>query len=80
MMEAMIAGESDPAMLARLAHKRIKASPQTLIEALRGRINRHHRFLLRLHLIRLTSSTGCWPNSTGRSRLASSPFAPSFHC
>jgi len=50
MMEAMIAGESDPVVLARLAHKRIKASPQTLIEALRGRINRHHRFLLRLHL------------------------------
>jgi transposase len=50
MIEAMIAGESDPAVLARLAHKRIKASPQTLIEALRGRINRHHRFLLRLHL------------------------------
>src|SRR5262249_31867907 len=50
MIEAMIAGESDPAVLAGLAHKRIKASPQTLIEALRGRINRHHRFLLRLHL------------------------------
>jgi transposase len=50
MLEAMIAGESDPAALARLAHPRIKASPQTLAAALRGRVSRHHRFLLRLHL------------------------------
>ena len=30
--------------------RRIKALPETLCEALRGRITRHHRFLLRLHL------------------------------
>jgi len=50
MIEAMIAGVADPAKLALLADRRIKASPQTLREALRGRVNRHHRFLLRLHL------------------------------
>jgi transposase len=50
MIEAMIAGVSDPAKLALLADRRIKVSPQTLREALRGRVNRHHRFLLRLHL------------------------------
>ena len=49
-IEAMIAGVSDPAKLALLADRRIKASPQTLRDALRGRVNRHHRFLLRLHL------------------------------
>jgi transposase len=46
MIEALIAGESDPERLAQLAHRRIKAPP----EALRGRVTGHHRFLLRLHL------------------------------
>lgn len=50
MVEAMIAGEADPAKLARLADPRLKASQETLREALRGRVTRHHRFLLRLHL------------------------------
>jgi transposase len=49
-IEALIAGESDPARLAQLAHRRIKAPPEALCEALRGRVTRHHRFLLRLHL------------------------------
>jgi len=50
MIEALIAGESDPAKLARLADPRVKASQQTLRQALRGRVTGHHRFLLRLHL------------------------------
>jgi len=50
MIEAMIAGETNPAKLASLADRRVKASPQQLREALRGRVTKHHRFLLRLHL------------------------------
>jgi len=50
MIEALIAGESDPAMLARLANYRLKTSQEKLREALRGRVTNHHRFLLRLHL------------------------------
>lgn len=50
MIEALIAGESNPAKLAALADRRIKAAPATLAEALRGRVTKHHRFLLRLHL------------------------------
>jgi len=49
-IEALIAGKSDPATLARLADPRVKASQQTLRQALRGRVTGHHRFLLRLHL------------------------------
>jgi transposase len=49
-IEALIAGETEPARLARLAHRRIRATPEELREALRGRVTRHHRFLLRLHL------------------------------
>ena len=50
MLEAMIAGVSNPAKLAELAHVRIKASPKALYDALHGRLTDHHRFLLRLHL------------------------------
>jgi len=50
MIEALVAGESDPTALANLADRRIKAPPEALCEALRGRVTRHHRFLLSLHL------------------------------
>jgi transposase len=50
MIAALIAGESDPEALAALAHRRIKAPPAALREALRGRVTNHHRFLLQLHL------------------------------
>jgi transposase len=50
MVAALIAGESDPGTLAALAHRRIKTSPESLREALRGRVTKHHRFLLQLHL------------------------------
>jgi transposase len=50
MLEAMIAGESDPVRLAMLAHGNVKASQGELQQALRGRVTAHHRFLLKLHL------------------------------
>ena len=50
MIEAMIAGQTDPAVLARMANQRIRATPEELREALRGRLTAHHRFLLQLHL------------------------------
>jgi len=50
MIEALIAGERDPAKLASFADPRLKASQQTLRQVLRGRVTAQHRFLLRLHL------------------------------
>jgi len=50
MIEALIAGETDPAALAALAHRRIKATPAELEAALRGRVTDHHRFMLGLLL------------------------------
>lgn len=52
---ALIAGETDPEKLAGLANYRVKASRGELIEALRGRVTQHHRFLLKLHLDQITS-------------------------
>jgi len=50
MIQALIAGETDPVKLAALADRRIKASAQQLREALRGQVTDHHRFLLHLHM------------------------------
>lgn len=50
-LEALIAGETDPAALAALVSARVKAPPATVAEALRGRVTAHHRFLLREHLL-----------------------------
>ena len=49
-IDALIAGESDPAKLAALADTRIRSSQNKLREALSGRIRRHHRFMPNLHL------------------------------
>ena len=50
MLEALIAGETDPQKLAELARKRLRAKIPALQLALEGRVTDHHRFLLRMHL------------------------------
>src|SRR5215831_18931780 len=50
MLEALIAGETNPTKLASLADRRVKGSQDELREGLRGRVTKQHRFLLRLHL------------------------------
>jgi transposase len=50
MLEALIAGETDPAKLADLAQGTARKKRADLIEALRGRVTPHHRAMLRLHL------------------------------
>jgi transposase len=49
-LEAIIAGESDPQRLAVHVSRRVKASRAEVLEALRGRVRAHHRFMLELHL------------------------------
>jgi len=84
MIEALIAGESDPERLAQLAHRRIKACPGV------GRGRHPRRCAKRCAAAspgitasccactcsRLTASTQQSPKSIGRSMLRSSPFAP----
>jgi transposase len=49
-LKAIIAGETDPERLASLGSERLHCSPEELVEALRGRLRKHHRFLLEQHL------------------------------
>jgi transposase len=54
MLEALIAGETDPVKLAELARKRLREKIPALRLALHGHVTAHHRFLLRLHLDHIT--------------------------
>ena len=61
MIEALIAGERDPKVLADLARGKMKAKHAALIEALTGRFDEHHAELARMLLDQidaLTAQTG----------------------
>src|SRR6185437_5826488 len=49
-LQALVDGETDPGRLAALAVGRVHASPQQLEAALTGKVDEHHRFLLREYL------------------------------
>lgn len=49
-LNAVVAGETDPAKLTEKARTRLRATPEQLREALRGYVTANHRFLLKLHL------------------------------
>lgn len=50
MLDALIAGERDPDVLAELARGRLRTKRAALREALRGRFSEHHALLVRLAL------------------------------
>jgi transposase len=49
-LQAIIAGETDPHRLLQLTKGRLKASNVELLGALQGYVSEHHRFLLEFHL------------------------------
>jgi transposase len=57
MLEALIGGQRDPAVLADLAKQRLRDKIPALTEALRGRFNDHHAFMARLYLDRIDAHT-----------------------
>ncbi len=48
-LDGLIRGITDPEKLADLTGGRLKAKRQDLVESLRGRVTKHHRFLIKLH-------------------------------
>jgi transposase len=58
MLEALIAGERDPGVLAGLARGRMKAKHAALIEALTGRFDDHHAELARVLLDQVDALNG----------------------
>ena len=49
-LNALIAGETDPDRLADLTRGRLKATRADLRDALHGRVTDHHRFMIQVHL------------------------------
>jgi transposase len=75
MLEALIAGETDPAKLAELARKRLREKIPALRLALQGRVTDHHRFLLRMHLDHVTHLEELIGRLGARLEEALAPFA-----
>jgi transposase len=73
-LEAMIAGETEPGRLADQATGRLKATREELMEALHGRLRDHHRFLLKLHLGQVISLEGVIRELEARLESVLAPF------
>ncbi len=74
MLEALIAGESDPGELADLARRRLRSKIPALTEALTGHFNAHHGFLARLHLDLIDQHTRAIDELTARIEVVIEPF------
>ena len=74
MLEALIAGERDPAVLADLAKQRLRHKIPALTEALRGRFNEHHAFMARLYLDRIDAHAADIARLDARIEEAIAPF------
>ncbi|WP_217562240.1 IS110 family transposase [Streptomyces sp. GbtcB6] len=74
MLEAFIAGERDPQILADLARRKLRNKIPELTEALTGRFRAHHAFLTRLHLDHYDQLTGAIGQLDERIEEAMAPF------
>jgi len=74
MLDALIVGERDPAALAELAKRRLRAKIPELTEALTGRFGSHHAFLARLHLDLIDGHSRAVEELTARIEVVIEPF------
>jgi transposase len=74
MLEAMIGGQHDPAVLADLAKRRLRSKIPALTEALTGRFSEHHGFLARVHLGLIDQHTAAIDELTARIEVVIAPF------
>ncbi|MED7829001.1 IS110 family RNA-guided transposase, partial [Streptomyces chiangmaiensis] len=74
MLEALIAAERDPQVLAELAKGKLRNKIPELTEALTGRFREHHAFLVRLYLDQYDRLTAMIDQVTGRIEEAMAPF------
>lgn len=54
-LDALVAGETDPLKLVALVNYRVRTPREELVEALRGHVTDQHRFLLKIHLGQIDS-------------------------
>jgi transposase len=75
MLEALIAGQRDPYVLAELARGSMRGKKSVLQEALTGQFRDHHGWLLRMMLDRVDALTAQIEQLTGRIDEVLAPFA-----
>jgi len=76
MLEALIAGERDPAVLADLAKYGMRKKIPALTEALTGRFSEHHAFMTRLYLDCIDDHSAKISRLDERIEEAMTPFRP----
>ena len=74
MLEALIAGQTDPAVIADLAKRTLRRKIPALTEALIGRFSAHHAFMVRLFLDRIDAHTADIGRLDERIEEAMAPF------
>jgi transposase len=74
MLEALIAGERDPEVLAELAKAKLRVKIPALREALVGRFDEHHAFMARLRLDLIDHHTAAIEDLTERIEVVIEPF------
>jgi transposase len=74
MLEALIAGERDPVVLADLAKAKLRRRIPELQEALVGRFNEHHAFMARMRLDLIDHHTAAIEKLTERIEVMIEPF------
>jgi len=74
MLDALIAGQRDPAVLADLAKRRLRSKIPELTEALTGRFGDHHGFLAQLHLDLIDQHSHAIDELTARIEVVMEPF------
>ena len=74
MLEALIAGERDPEVIADLAKRCLRRKIPDLTEALRGRFTAHHGFMIRMHLDLIDQHTQALQRLETRIEEAIAPF------
>lgn len=74
MIEALIAGQDDPAAMAELAKAMLRTKIPMLTQALRGRFTDHHAFLAQVHLDLIDQHTVAIDRLTDRIEVAIQPF------
>jgi len=74
MLEALVAGERSPDVLADMAKRRLRPKIPALTEALTGRFNAHHAFLVKVHLNLIDGHTRAIDELTARIEEEMIPF------
>lgn len=74
MLEALVAGEQDPVVLADLAKRRLRTKIPALTEALNGRFTDHHAFMVEVHLDLIDQHTAAITRLTDRIKVMMEPF------